>query len=347
VATDLRQLRLKSLLGCWFASLREVRNVSPNTVQSYKDTWRLLYRFGIDARRLSPSGDWRLVQVDRQFVLAFLAWLENTRKCSISTRNLRMAAVHSFFKYVRGLEPVARNHCERILSVQRKRTLKPVVGYLESDEVHAVLDGVDLLKSVGLRDLALLLFAYNTGARVHEMANLQRDRLSLERNPSVRIWGKGRKQREIPLFPPTVKAIEAYLSDHRRCPPTAAAESFVFLGQTGDPMTRFGVADIIQRAFRRAIPLRPSLDRDDLTAHSMRHTTAVHLMHGGASLATIQNWLGHESLASVQIYLAMNLKNKRDILEHCFATDYVTKRLAGLTDSIPPPDRAEDWLQGL
>lgn len=347
MASDLHQLRLKSWLAAWFVALRTHRNLSANTVNSYKDAWRLVYRFGSDACRLPVSGDWRLMQVDRQFVLRFLSWLEDTRKCSISSRNLRLAAVQSFFNYVRGAEPVARTHCERILSIPRKRTPRPVVGYLESDEVRAVLDAIDISKALGLRNLAMVAFAYNTGARVHEIAALRREWLSLEFNPSVRIWGKRKKQREVPLFPATVSALEAYLADPHRCPRTAVAEPYVFLGQKGDAMTRFGVAGVIEAALRRAIPVCPSLDRDDLTAHSMRHTTAVHLMHGGASLATIQNWLGHATLESVQIYLAMNLKNKRDLLEHCFATDYVTRRLAGMIDPVQTPERGEDWLQGL
>lgn len=339
--------RLRAWLTAYFQAMRQERDLSANTLQSYKDTWRLLLEFGREHRGMAASENWRLGQVDRGFVLDFLEYVETGRGCCAATRNVRLAAIQSFFAYLRDIEASLRDHCTRILAIHSKRSHRSVVGCLDPDELHGVLDGIDLARPDGMRDLAILCFAYNTGARVHEIAALRRDWLDLNADPSVRIWGKGNKQRELPLRKPCAHVLRIYLRDHRRPPRKDSGEPFVFIGQRGDPMTRFGVADAIQRAFRRAARTCPSLRRKHLTAHSMRHTTAVHLLQSGTDLVSIQNWLGHESMETVRTYLSLDLNAKRQVLERCLTLDYVLTRLDPHPGDSDTADEAGNWLDNL
>ena len=347
MADELKRQRLRPWLASYFEALRKERDLSPNTIASYKDTWRLLFAFGKNEQDMAAAGDWRLGQVDRRLILDFLDHVEIVRQCCASTRNARLAALQSFFAWLRGLESSLRDDCERILAIHGKRTRRPVVEHLEPDELLSVLDAVDLARPDGIRDFALLCFAYNTGARVAEMAALRKDWLWLNRDPKVRLWGKRRKQRELPLWDACVSALRLYLLKHRRTPRTAADEPFVFIGQRGERMTRFGVARILEQAFLRGALLCPSLRRKKLTAHGMRHTTAVHLLQSGADLVTIQNWLGHESLDSVRTYLSLDLNAKRNVLGHCLTPDYVATRLDRKPSDEAPAEDTPDWLDKL
>jgi site-specific recombinase XerD len=347
MAAELLRTRLRAWLAAYFSSLRAERNLSLNTIRTYKDAWKLIFEFGARKRAMPTPGDWRLGQVDRRLVLDFLEYIETDRSCCVATRNSRLAAVQSFFTWLRGVEPTLRDHTERVLAIQRKRAHRPVVAHLEVDELRRVLDVVDLTRPDGMRDFALLCFAYNTGARVHEIAALRKEWLMLHRLPTVRLWGKGNKERELPLWDACARVLRLYLKAHRRPRRTPAEEPFVFIGQRGERMTRFGVARLIQQAFIRAERLCPSLQHKALTAHSMRHTTAVHLLQSGADLVTIQNWLGHESLESVRTYLSLDLQAKRNVLQCCLTTDYVATRLERGRIHLDPVKDAENWLDSL
>lgn len=347
MASDPSRTRVRHWVTAWFGSLRKERGFSLNTIQSYKDAWRLLFRFGEERCGMAASQDWRVGQVGRELVLAFLDHLEVDRRCSVPTRNLRLAALQSFFSWLRAIEPPLRDHCDRVLGIHCKRSHRPVRGYMEADELKAVLEAVDLARADGMRDLALLSLSYNSGARVHEIAALQKDWVFLGRGPTVRLWGKGKKQRELPLWEATAQLLRVYLRHHRRPASAAKDEPYVFLGQRGERMTRFGVARVIERAIARAALACPSLRTKQLTAHSMRHTTAVHLLQSGADLITIQNWLGHENLETVRIYLGLDLKKKRDILDRCLTPAYVDARLHADDHPHQDDESDENWLQDL
>jgi len=336
--TEADRGRLRGWLKEWFGALRKERDVSPHTLASYKIAWRLLLRFGVEGRGLASTGDWRMSQVDREFVLAYLTHLEQQRGCTASTRNNRLAAVQSFFRWLRAVEPRLRDHCDRVLGIPHKRTHRPIIDYLERDELKAVLAAVDVGRPEGIRDLAVLALAYNTAARVHELALLRTSGLSLDAKPTVRLWGKGRKQRELPLWSGTADLLKTYLDAHRRLPADAASKPFVFLNQRGQRMTRWGIARILEQAMKRAESRCPTLAGKRLSAHSMRHTTAVHLLQSGVDLVTIQNWLGHSSPDSVHVYLALNLKSRRDLLDRCLQLDEL------LADRL---DSDDDWLSPL
>jgi site-specific recombinase XerD len=229
-----------------------------------------------------------------------------------------LAAIQSFFNWLRLAEPALRGHADRILGIPSKRCPRPIIDYLERDELQAVL--LSVAPAQTLRDLALLCVAYNTGARAQELADLRLDGLKLTDPATVRIWGKGRKVRALPLWNSTVERLNRYLKTHRS-PANDLFKPYVFLNHRGQRMTRWGIAGIIEGAMARAAKRCPSIAKKRLSAHGMRHTTAVHLLQSGVDLVTIQNWLGHASPDTVSIYLALDLKHRQDLLDRCLRID--------------------------
>jgi len=297
--------------------------VSEHTVASYKIAWRLLLCFGTTEARFGASADWLVTRVDREFVVEFLAYIEKGRRCSVATRNLRLAAIQSFFRWLRSVKPHLAAQCDRILGIPSKRTSRPVIDYLERDELKAVFEAVDLQRPDGFRDLTIVVLAYNSAARVHELAGLRRETLHLSSSPTVKLLGKGRRERRLPLWSKTADLLRAYLADHRRPPADDIHAPYVFLNHRGRRMTRWGIARVLERAIGDASSHLPVLATKRLTAHSMRHTTAVHLLQSGVDLVTIQNWLGHSSPETVHTYLALDLHSRRDLLERCLNLDEV------------------------
>lgn len=309
--------RLTPPLKAFFAEhLPCHRGLSPNTIKAYRDSWTLLLCYGTEERKLGPPEEWTIGHLDRQLVLDFLAYLERVRKVGVRTRNARLAAIHSFYHYLHGLRPELDRLCRQILSIPTKRCHKPVLGHLEVDELRAVLAGVKLHSSKGRRDLALLVFAYNTGARVHEMANARHSHILRGKAPSIRILGKGQKIREVPLWDSTIRLLDLYTAHFRPKPCGPTAKDYLFVSMRGQALTRYTVSRLISHHIAEAGKSLPSLNRKNLTAHSLRHTTAVHLLQSGVEMNVIRTWLGHASNASLQVYLGLDISRKRDILEH-------------------------------
>jgi site-specific recombinase XerD len=310
----LLESRLQGYLRNFFDEyLSAHRGLSPNTIRAYRDSWVLLLRYGVEQRCMGEAGTWRLGVVDRDLVLSYLRDLENRRGVSISTRNLRLAAVHAFFHYLAGCAPELEQHCHPILAIPSKKARKALIGYLETEELRAVLESVLLDCSRAYRDLTLLVFAYNTAARVHEVARARCTDIVIPTGvcPYIRIRGKGGKDREIPLWEGTRKLLEGYQQSYR----PQARDTSLFLSVRGTPLTRFQVGRIITHYIRKATINCPSMARKRLVAHSLRHTTAVHLLQAGVELNVIRSWLGHASIDSLQCYLDLNLTAKKEILE--------------------------------
>ncbi|RQW82187.1 MAG: hypothetical protein EHM79_18845, partial [Geobacter sp.] len=229
--SEVRYRRLNGYLRSFFKEyLQAQRGVSSNTIQSYRDTWCLLLRYGIEHKKMPRAEDWRIYQVDRQLILDFLTYIEEERRVCIRTRNLRLAAIHAFFHYLRICEPELDFHCLRILSIPSKKTCHTIIGFLESDELLSVLQSISLQNRLGYRDLALLTFAYNTGARVHEIANACKNHIIPGTSPVIRILGKGGKERIVPLWEGTLQLLEAYLRKYRVGPKDPAHSDYLFLG---------------------------------------------------------------------------------------------------------------------
>lgn len=333
---------LRDFLGTY---LPRHRGASVNTVHSYRDSWSLLLRFGREHGQLPAPDDWCVRHVDRRLILDFLTYLEAERKVSVRTRNCRLAAIHSFFRYLDGLHPDLHDHCRRILAVPSKRRRRTAVGHLELEELQTVLRSVRLEGPLDYRDLALLAFAYNTGARVHEIARAREAEIVRGTSPSIRILGKGNKEREVPLWTGTLRLLDDYRR-RRPAPRDAYHAGHLFLGARGTALTRYHVGRIITRYIRLATLHHPAMLKKRLTAHSMRHTTAVHLLQSKADVATVKAWLGHASVESTMIYLDLDLTRKREVLEHIITSDFAEICLRG-SDPAPADPGLLRWLESL
>ena len=339
----LSDTRLQSHLRSFFEEyLSAHRGLSPNTIRSYRDSWVLLFRYGVEQRGMGEAGTWRLGVVDRDLVLSYLRDLEKRRRVSITTRNLRLAAIHAFFHYLVGCFPELEQHCHPILAIPSKKGRKAIISYLETEELRAVLESVFLDCPRAYRDLALLVFAYNTAARVHEVARARCTDIVTPTGvcPYIRIRGKGDKDREIPLWAGTQKLLEGYQQHYR----PQVRDTTLFLSVRGTPLTRFQVGRIITHYIREASTKCPSMAKKRLVAHSMRHTTAVHLLQAGVEVNVIRSWLGHASIDTLQCYLDLDLKAKREILETLVTPVFTNLLLRRANQDAQENIDLLDWL---
>jgi integrase/recombinase XerD len=298
---------LAPMLEAFFTDrLRQQRHASPHTVAAYRDTFRLLLAFAKDEKRKAPS-DLELSDLDAPFIVRFLAHLEKKRGNAISTRNARLAAVHSFFRYVALREPACAALIQRVLAIPHKRTEKKLVAFLTRAEFEALLAATDQATAIGRRDYALLLLAIQTGLRVSELTALTLDDVRLDRGSAyVRCRGKGRKERVTPLTKQTVKALRAYLRDRVVASPTTP----LFLSRRGGAMSRDAVEHLVAMHHARATKNCPSLATKTVSPHVLRHTSAMLLLHSGIDRSVIALWLGHESIETTEIYLHADLATK-------------------------------------
>lgn len=287
--------------------LPRVRGMSPHTLCSYRDSVTLLLRF-VSAKRRIPVDKLDIGDLDAGQIIAFLQDLEDKRGSSVSTRNVRLAAIHALFRYLAARDPDRIEQSQRILGVPFKRARARPVEYLEYEEIQAVLDSIQRAKASGRRDYAILATMFNTGARVQEILDLRACDLRLARPAHVRLVGKGRKERVCPLWPQTADLLKNLLAESG-----TAAESTrpLFLNSRGQPLTRFGVRYLLRKHCDRARTTAPSLKRKRLHPHSMRHSTAIHLLKSGVDFVTISQWLGHASVNTTNRYATVDIEMKR------------------------------------
>lgn len=311
------------------------RGASARTVESYRDAFELL--FGFLERRLgkSPSA-LTLADLDAPLVLDFLDHLETERGNTTRTRNARLAAIHSFMRYAAIRDPASLPVTQRVLAIPAKRFDRPMLGYLTRDQIAAILAAPDRGTWSGHRDAVLLATTYNTGARVSEITALRVRDVLLDRNTAVHLHGKGRKQRVIPLWKNTATELRGWLKRIAVEP-----DAPVFPNRAGAPLTRSGVRDRLDRAVAIAEQRCPSLRGQHISPHTLRHTTAMHLLQSGTDLAVIALWLGHSSPAVTHQYLEADLAAKEAVL----------RRLADPSPPAPtrfqPGDRLLAFLQDL
>ncbi len=296
--------------GFFYSYLQGLRGVSPNTIHSYRDAMKLLLQFVADQKKVSVS-DLAIEDIGTEEVISFLDHLEKNRKNGVGTRNIRLAAIHSFFRYLGGRYPEHLDQSQRVLSIPFKRMTTATVEYLEFDEIIAVLQVIDRSRPSGRRDYALLALMFNTGARVQEILDLKASDLELAKPPSVRVHGKGGKERICPIWPETAQVLREYLEEQGIDPRKPAT---VFTNHRGEPLTRFGVRYILSKHFQKAAEIRPSLGRKKLHPHSIRHSTAVHLLKSGVDISTIAHWMGHASINTTNRYTAIDLEMKRNAI---------------------------------
>jgi integrase/recombinase XerD len=288
------------------------RNLSHNTQQSYRDTLCQLIPFTSN-RLHKPVDRLAMMDVSAAIVREFLTEVEVSRNCSIATRNQRLAAVHALARYVGEHSPEHIDWCTQLRCVPYKKTTHSVVPYLDKPEIDALLAGPDRITAQGRRDYALLLFLYNAGARASEAAQLTIGDVDFV-SSSVSILGKGRKQRHCPLWPDTVQALLPLAVNRPQ-------QERMFLNRCSQPLTRFGIHAVVERYARKAKADTPSLASKRVSPHSIRHSTATHLLRSGADINTVRAWLGHVSLDTTNIYAEIDLETKAQALAKCAVTD--------------------------
>jgi site-specific recombinase XerD len=250
--------------------------------------------------------------ITESLVLSFLDHLEKKRRCTAHTRNARLAAIRNLFAFMAREEPILMVQCQQVRAIPSKRTAHRIVDYLEEKELRAVLDSIDINSRTGVRDRALLMLLYNTGARVSEIVNLKLDDLRLTDTAQINLLGKGRKPRSCPLWSETVSALEAYL--HQRRPHQIEAQQ-VFLNANGDPITRFGIRHITRKYGIKAQTQYLSLKTKPVNPHTLRHTTAMHLLRSGNDIYMVSYWLGHAHINTTHIYVEIDMDMKWKMLE--------------------------------
>lgn len=326
------------------AYLRRQKGVSLNTVRSYRDTFKLLIAYlGF---KNPGSRTLRIKDLDPKTILGFLEYLEdptNGRDNSPKTRNQRLAAIQSFFKYLSLHHPNLEVHSRRILAIPMKRVPKRTPQSLDTQELEALLAQPSTTTADGIRDLTILAFLYNTGARAQEVAGARIGRFDLE-NRIVTIIGKGNKERITPLWPSTARLLQLYKDHYRRKPSKAASDHF-FINQRSGSFTRFGIRTIVKKYLRLAAKRCPSIAAKRLSTHSLRHTTAVHLLESCRDPHIIKAWLGHASIKSSEPYLQTNLEHKRRVLQQFGPPAYVASALEPKPED--PPEKLLEWLRDL
>jgi integrase/recombinase XerD len=285
------------------------RGASVHTIRAYRDALTLLFKFVADQRGRSVDS-LQLGDLDVDAVTRFLDHIELERSNSPATRNCRRAAIRSFFKHLVRNDLTHSQQYMRVLAIPAKKARQKPATYLEAQDVRLILSMPEQSTQDGWRDYTLLLFLYNCGARVSEAAGLRWDDLQVVAPRQVRLRGKGKKERLLPLWPETARAL------HRLRGMTCGADQqCVFVNRHGQPLTRDGFAYVLAKHAAAAAQVNPTLERKHITPHVLRHSCAVALLQSGSDVTVIRDYLGHSSVATTGRYITINLQMKRDAMQ--------------------------------
>lgn len=288
--------------------LMQQRNVSSNTIASYRDTFRLLFRFA-QVRLRKPPSALDLADIDAPFISAFLADIETARGASVRTRNLRLTTIRSFFRFVSFEEPACSALIQQVLAIPSKRYEKRQVNFLTRPEIEAILATPDRTTWLGRRDHTLLLLMVQTGLRLCELINLDRDAIQLGSGAHVRCFGKGRKERCVPLTSYAQTALKVWLKE-----PAPHSANALFPSIRGSRLSADSVQALLAKHVRVAREKCPSLASKRVSPHVLRHSAAMELLQAGVDCSVIALWLGHESIETTQTYLHAHLALKEAAL---------------------------------
>lgn len=292
------------------------RGVSPNTIKGYRDTFVQLIDY-MSSHRGVPLEKLSLSVLTRDVVADFLDWLQDKKHCSISTRNARLAAIHSYIKYVQYHHPDGLYEFQRILAIKSKKCTKGHLNYLSMEAMKLLLSLPDITEKKGRRDLALISLMYDTGARVQEIADLCVQDIHFTEPYFVTICGKGSKVRQVPLLPEQMHILQIYLkenhldkNEYRPYP--------LFFNNRHEKLTRGGITHILQKYVDKARKEKPDLIPERISCHSLRHSKAMHLLQAGVNLVYIRDILGHVSIQTTEIYARADSKQKREAIEKAY-----------------------------
>ena len=320
--------------GFFTKRLMAQRRASPHTIASYRDTFRLLLGFAEKRLGRAPS-KLALESLSAPFVSSFLDDLESNRANGARSRNIRLAAIRSFFRYAALEAPEHSALIQRVLSIPRKRHTRALIDFLVRPEIEAMLSSPNRQTWIGQRDHAFLLVAVQTGLRLSELTGLHQQDVSLGTGAHVRCLGKGRKERATPITKPTARVVAAWIERHGR-----DASNFLFPSARGGRLSADAGQTLVTRHITAARKLCPSLAKKRVTPHVLRHTAAMELLQAGVDRALIAIWLGHESVETTQIYLDANLALKEEILAK-------TRPLKTPPGRYHPSDRLLSFLKAL
>ena len=294
------------------------KNASPNTIQSYSYTFKLLLTFFENEKSISPER-LSLADLTRNAIVEFLDWIETARSCSTTTRNQRLVAINSFVRFVQKQLPENLFEFQKILNIPDKKCAKTAVSFLTGDEMKTLLSMPDPTTGNGLRDLTLLALLYDSAARVQEIIDLKVKDLRLDKLAVVTLHGKGQKTRHVPISEKTKNLLRSYLQRDSRNTGISAGEEYVFVNQKKQQLSRWGIAYIIGKYVDMA-KLHNGLDvRFPITAHVFRHSKSVHLLQSGVNLIYIRDLLGHCDCSTTQIYAKADTEMRRKALEAAYA----------------------------
>ena len=277
---------------------------SPNTIISYRDTFRLLLRYAAEKLKKAPTA-LQIADIDADLVGLFLADIEKTRGNAARSRNTRLAAIRSFFKYVAVNEPQLLHHCQRVLAMPSKRHEKRVIDYMTRDEIEAVIAAPDITTWYGRRDRAILMLTLQTGLRVTELITLSASDIALGAGAHVRCMGKGRKERATPIRKDSIKVLRDWLVER-----AGAAEASLFVSNRGERLSRDAVERMVRAHVTTASKTCRSLRAKRVTPHVLRHSAAMQLLQNGVDRTVIALWLGHESVETTQMYIHADMQIK-------------------------------------
>ena len=329
---------LSTLITDFFMThLAKERNVSGHTVMAYRDALKMLLCFA--AKFLSRTVDHLSFEhLSAEVILEFLNHLENVRRNAVRSRNARLAAIHSFFRYVLGREPALASLCQRVLTIPFKKSTQQALGYLSEEEMRNLLSQVDRTTLDGERDYLLLALLYDTGARVHELLNLRPIDFRLESPAFVRISGKGRRERLCPLLPQTARLVGRFITEQGR---HLEDSDPLFMNRSGQKLSRHGVRYLPRKYLAIAQQKMPHMGRHGISPHTLRHTKAMHLLQSGLPLITIKDILGHADIKTTEVYVQADLEMKRKALELAGTPSRVRKPKTSIS-----PDLIK-WLESL
>jgi site-specific recombinase XerD len=305
----------KNLTAFFGNYLPGVKNLSGNTILSYRDAFRLVLMFCRDARKLPPE-KLCFKMIDDKLIIDFLAWTEKERGCSIATRNQRLVAIHAFFRYVQVQEPGQLYLCQRILQIPCKKYQQPIVQHLNPEQMRDLLAAPDPSDRFGRRDMTLLSVLYDTGARVQELCDLRVRDIRLDQPAVITLTGKGRKTRHVPIMGNTVELLRSYMNENNLFQ-NGKLDAPLFSNQRHAKLSRGGVNYILQK--HAAVALQNGVHSQELpTAHVVRHSKAMHLYQSGVNLIYIRDILGHVDISTTDVYARADIESKRKELERAY-----------------------------
>jgi len=307
----MRELTFADLVtGFFSAHLVAESGASSHTVQSYRDTFKILLRYAAATTGLPPVR-MSISTFTPEVVTSFLRHLESDRGNCIATRNSRLAAIRSFFAYASTRDPAVLGQSRQILAIPFKRGPHRLLGHLADEELQAILGAPDRTREVGRRDYLALALLYDTGARASELVAIRPCDFRFERYSVVTLTGKGKKSRTVPLLPATAELVLRHLDEHG----LKADDEASLLRSSRGPLTRSGVAFLVRKYRLRAADAVPSLRRNGISPHTFRHTKAMSLLRAGIHPVTIKDFLGHADLSTLAVYVQADVEMKRAALE--------------------------------